>query len=196
MTTEPATSLRVVLSGQGEHRESAPREQTDLDFTSLVESFSDMAYGIAFRMLDDVHDAEDAVQDAFLSAYKALPGFKGQSKISTWMYRIVTTTCLMKFRETKKWGKYLSDTAFEDAVIPDWSADPEVSALNGELRGVIGEGLARLAPDLRAPVVLRDIQDLTNAEAAEVLGMSILAFKARLHRGRVQLRKYLQDYLT
>ena len=66
MTTETATNHRVVLSGQGEHGESTPREQTDLDFTSLIESHSDMAYGIAFRMLHDVHDAEDAVQDAFL----------------------------------------------------------------------------------------------------------------------------------
>ena len=102
----------------------------------------------------------------------------------------------MKIRESKKWGKYLSDTAFKDAVISDWSADPEGSALNGELRGVLGRGLARLAPDPRAAVVLRDVQELTNDEAAEVVGVSISALKAKLHRGRVQLRRYLQDYLT
>lgn len=196
MTTETATNPRVVLSGRGNHSKSTPREQTDLDFTSLVESHSDMAYGIAFRMLHNAHDAEDAVQDAFLSAYKALPGFKGQSTISTWLYRIVTNSCLMKIRKAKIHDKYLSDTEFEDAVIPDWSADPVRSALNGELRDVLGQGLVRLAPDLRTAVVLRDVQELTNDEAAEILGISILALKARLHRGRVQLRKYLQDYIT
>ena len=168
----------------------------DRDFSEMVESYADFAYNVAYRMLRNVEDAEDAVQEAFISAYRAFPTFKGQSKVSTWLYRIVVNACLMKIRKEKSRTKYFLETGYDDAVIQDWGNDPEEAAVNSELREVVESGLLGLAPDLRAAVVLRDVQGLNTEEAAESLGTSVAAFKSRLHRGRILLRKHMSGYLA
>ena len=167
----------------------------DRDFSEVVENYTDFAYNVAYRMLRNVEDAEDAVQEAFISAYRAFSTFKGQSKVSTWLYRIVVNACLMKIRKDKSRVKYLVETGYNDDVIQDWGNDPEEAAVNSELREVVEINLQGLAPELRAAVVLRDVQGLSTEEAAQSLGLSIAAFKSRLHRGRVLLRKSLSVYL-
>ena len=160
-----------------------------------MEEQADFAYNVAYRMLRNVADAEDAVQEAFISAYRSFHRFKGQSKVSTWLYRIVVNACLMKIRKEKSRSNYLTETGYDDAVIQDWGNDPEQAAINGELRDVVEAGLAWLSPDLRATIVLRDVQGLTTEEGAAALDLSVAAFKSRLHRGRVLLRQHLQEYL-
>ena len=173
--------------------ESAPVD-LEQQFTGIVEQYSDLAYSVAFRMLRNAEDAEDAVQEAYISAYKALPNFKGESKLSTWLYRIVVNACLMKIRKDKSRAKYLSENAFDDAIVYDWKNDPEEAAVNSELRSMLESGLDLLSPDLRAAVVLRDVQGLTTEESAEVLAISIASLKSRLHRARIILRKRLDEY--
>ena len=163
-------------------------------FTEIVEQYSDLAYSVAFRMLRNVEDAEDAVQEAYISAFKALPKFKGQSKLSTWLYRIVVNACLMKIRKEKSRAKYISEKDYNDAIVYDWKNDPEDAAVNSELRSTLEDGLDHLSPDLRAAVVLRDIQGLSTEESAEVLNISIASLKSRLHRARIQLREHLEEY--
>lgn len=163
-------------------------------FTEIVEQYSDLAYSVAFRMLRNAEGAEDAVQEAYISAFKALPNFKCQSKLSTWLYRIVVNACLMKIRKEKSRAKYISENLFNDALVYDWKNDPEEAAVNSELRSTLESGLEILSPDLRAAVVLRDIQGLSTEEAAEALNVSIASLKSRLHRARVQLRKHLEEY--
>ena len=163
-------------------------------FTEIVEQYSDLAYSVAFRMLRNAEDAEDAVQEAYISAFKALPNFKGQSKLSTWLYRIVVNACLMKIRKEKSRAKYISENTFDDALIFDWKNDPEEAAVNSELRSTLEGGLGLLSPDLRAAVVLRDIQGLSIEEASEVLSISVASLKSRLHRARVLLRKHIEAY--
>ncbi len=176
-------------------------QQLEEQFNEMVEAYSSMAYNIALRMLRNTADAEDAVQEAFISAYRAFPKFKGQSKASTWLYRIVVNACLMKIRKEQVRSKYLTNTGYDDSLIPNWrDADspnePERAALNSELRDVLDEGLDRLSPELRAAVVLRDVQGFTTEEAATTLDLTVSSLKARLHRGRVLLRKYLEGYLA
>ena len=134
------------------------------------------------------------MQEAYISAFKALPNFKGQSKLSTWLYRIVVNACLMKIRKEKSRAKYISENLFDDALVYDQKNDPEDAAVNSELRSTLEGGLDVLSPDLRAVVVLRDIQGLSTEESAEALDISIASLKSRLHRARVQLRKHLQEY--
>lgn len=179
-----------------ENREEPKGETLDELFTDLVEKYSDLAYSVAFRMLRNVEDAEDAVQESFIAAYRALPNFKGQSKLSTWLYRIVVNTCLMKIRKDKSRAKYLSETAFDDAIVYDWRNDPEDAAVNSELRELLEEGLDQISPDLRAAVVLRDVQGLSGEDAAEALGITVASLKSRLHRARVLLRGYMDGYVT
>ena len=168
----------------------------DLDqaFTEIVEQYSDLAYSVAFRMLRNAEDAEDAVQEAYISAFKALPKFKGQSKLSTWLYRIVVNACLMKIRKDKSRAKYIAEKDYDDAIVYDWKNDPEEAAVNSELRSTLEGGLDLLSPDLRAAVVLRDIQGLSTEESAEALNISIASLKSRLHRARILLRKHLEEY--
>lgn len=129
-------------------------EDIERQFTEIVEQYSDLAYSVAFRMLRNAEDAEDAVQEAYISAFKALPNFKGQSKLSTWLYRIVVNACLMKIRKDKSRSKYISENLFDDALVYDQKNDPEDAAVNSELRSTLENGLDLLSPDLRAVVVL------------------------------------------
>lgn len=170
----------------------------DLDFDQIVEQYTDYVYNIAYRILGNSHDAQDAAQDAFLSAYRSFAKFRGQAKVSTWLYRIAVNSALMKLRKEKP-ARTLVQSGYEDYQVASRPADPqeapERALLNTELRGHLEKGLALLPEDLRVAVVLRDIQDLSNQEAAEALEVSVPAFKTRLHRGRVLLRQHLQQYL-
>ncbi|MEK7874551.1 MAG: sigma-70 family RNA polymerase sigma factor [Chloroflexota bacterium] len=166
----------------------------DIDFRELVEKYTSMVYSVALRMLGNTQDAEDATQETFLSAFKSLKSFRGQSSLSTWLYRIAVNACLMKLRKEKS-AHYLVDTGYEDMDIPDREPGPERAAINNELREHIQEGLSRLPPDMRAAVILRDVQGLSGEEAAEALGVQLATQKTRLHRGRVLLRKHLETYL-
>ena len=181
-----AEGFAMVMNGQESHR------SLDETFSTIIEDYSRQAYNIALGILRKPEDAEDVVQEAFLSAYRAFGAFKGQSKVSTWLHRIVVNACLMKIRKDKNQAKYLTDTGYDDVAVRDWTSDPEAVTLNGDLRGIIDEGLSLLSSDLRSALVLRDKQELSNEEAAEVLNISVSAFKSRLHRGRVLLRKYME----
>ncbi len=175
-----------------EYVEQRSYKSTEEDFCAVIEQYSDLSYNVALRILHKREDAEDAVQDAFLSAFRAFPSFKGQSKVSTWLYRIVVNACLLKIRKDKTRIKYLTQTGYEDVVVYDWTTDPERSAENSEIQDRIRDGLSRLSPEFRVAVVLKDVQEFTTHEAAEILDISLAAFKSRLHRGRTLLRKYLE----
>ncbi len=181
--------LAVVINAQDSHR------SLDEAFSTIIEDYSRQAYNVALGVLRKPEDAEDAVQEAFLSAYRAFGAFKGQSKASTWLHRIVVNACLMKLRKEKRRSKYLTDTGYDDAVVRDWTSDPEAVALNGDLRGVIDKGLGLLSADLKSAVVLRDVKELSNKEGAEALDLSVSAFKSQLHRGRLLLRKCLEGHI-
>lgn len=201
MGTKQLLETSAVASHSPEDIEmsSFPKEdwQTEQDeFSRLVETYSDFAYSVARRILPGPEDAEDAVQDAFLSAYRAFPFFKGQSKVSTWLYQIVVNACLMKIRKGKSRARYLIETNYDDAGVSDLSCDPEHLAINSELGDMLGFGLWQLVPDVRTAVVLRDIQGHSNQSVAETLQVSISCVKSRVHRGRVFLRKYMEEYLS
>ena len=194
-TAAPVTPLAEVQRNSDAVPHKEQRSRNDA-FSQMVEEHSDFAYNVAFRMMRNVEDAEDAVQEAFISAYRAFPTFKGQSKLSTWLYRIVVNACLMKIRKEKSRAKYIIQTDYNDGLVQDWGNDPEREAINGELRERVESQLQLLSPDLRAAVVLRDVQGLSTQEAAETLKLSIAAFKSRVHRGRILLRKGLEGYLA
>ena len=168
------------------------------DFQSIVEEHTNLVYNVAYRMMNNAQDAEDITQEAFLSAYRSWASFRGGSSVSTWLYRIAVNACLMRLRKEKR-ARALTDTGYNDVDVIDWTPDPsgtpEELAINSELRGEMGKAIASLPPDLRAAVVMRDIQELSNTEASDALAITISSLKARLHRGRVLLRKQLENYL-
>lgn len=174
------------------------QQQTDaqatLDFEVIVEEQQSFVYNLTYRILGNHADAEEAAQDAFLSAYRNFHRFRGDAKVTTWLYRIATNAALMKLRKDRS-KRTLTDTGYEDMDLVSPTQGPEDLALNSEFRERLQDGLEMLQANLKAAVVLRDVQGLSNEEAAEILGLSVSSLKARLHRGRVLLRKYLQDYL-
>lgn len=168
-------------------------------FDELVVRYQDKVYRLSFKILRHEDDAAEALQDAFLSAYRGLAKFKAESTFSTWLYRIATNASLMKYRKRRDNVVSLdqSQRASEDAEpmqVPDWSQQPVRDLLNGETRDVMQEGIDRLPEDLRTVFVLRDVQELSNAEVAEILELSVAAVKSRLHRARLQLRDRLNRY--
>ena len=173
-----------------------PNSESDSgDFDALVEQNADFVYNVALRMMGNPEDAEDVAQDAFLSAYRAFDRFRGESRASTWLYRITMNAALMRLRKTKL-ARSLTQTDLEDAEVVDWRASPDQDSANSELREKLLEGIGQLEPDLRAAIVLRDMQGLSSTEASEALNITVAALKSRLHRARVLLRKYLSDYVA
>lgn len=164
------------------------------NFDEIVENYSDFVYNVAYRMMGKPEDAEDVSQDAFISAYRAFERFRGESKVTTWLYRITVNAALMKLRKEKK-DRTLTRTGLDDVVIADWSDAPERFATNSELGNKIKEGIAMLPEDLRVAVVLRDVEELSNSEAAEILDVTVSSLKSRLHRGRILLRKHMDEFL-
>ena len=172
------------------------REQPEefKNFDDIVENYADFVYNVAYRMMGTPEDAEDVSQDAFISAYRAFERFRGESKVTTWLYRITVNAALMKLRKEKK-ARTLTRTGLDDVVIVDWSDAPERFATNSELGNKIKEGIAMLPEDLQAAVVLRDVEELSNSEAAEILDVTVSSLKSRLHRGRILLRKHMDEFL-
>lgn len=162
-------------------------------FEEIVTQYADFVYNVAFRMMGNTHDAEEVAQDAFLSAYRAYGRFRGESQVSTWLYRITMNAALMRLRREKR-ARGLTWVGVENLEVPSWEDAPERSALASELVDKIQEGISRLPPELRAAVVLRDVSGLSNAEAAEALGVTVSSLKSRLHRARVLLRQHLAEY--
>jgi RNA polymerase sigma-70 factor (ECF subfamily) len=163
-------------------------------FENIVEEYSDFVYNLTYRILGNHADAEDAAQDAFLAAYRNFHRFRGESKVSTWLYRIATNAALMKLRKDRN-PRTLTQTGYDELQLTSPLEGPEKLALNSELRQHLEDGLELLPPNLKTAVVLRDVQGLSNEEAAEVLNISVSSMKARLHRGRVLLRQHLQEYI-
>ena len=166
----------------------------DETFSAIVEQYTGFAYNIAYRMVNNPADAEDVVQEAFLSAYRAKDRFRGDAQVTTWLYRIVVNAALMRLRRERR-PRQMSAGPAEEMEIVDWSPGPESQVLNTELKDKLEEALGLLPEDLRTAVVLRDVQQLSVQEAADVVDVSVPAFKARLHRGRIALRGYLADYV-
>ncbi|MBI2171546.1 MAG: sigma-70 family RNA polymerase sigma factor [Chloroflexi bacterium] len=163
-------------------------------FEEVVERYGNFVYNVALRMTSDPVEAQDVTQEAFIDALRAWDRFRGDSQVSTWLYRITVNRSLMRARKGKR-ERQLVQGGVEDREVVDWTQGPEQAAVSAELRGKLEEGLALLPEDLRAAVVLRDVQGLSSEEAARSLEITVAALKARLHRGRVVLRKHLQDYV-
>jgi RNA polymerase sigma-70 factor (ECF subfamily) len=161
-------------------------------FEELVRLHSGPVFRMLTRVIGDPTAAEDAAQEAFVRAWRALPTFRAEAKFSTWLYRIAMNEAYrLLAREQRQ-----PTLPFDDVLhqVPDLSADPLASVQHAELEARLEQAIAQLPAQYRVCVVLRDIESLTNEEAAEVLGLNLRNFKSRLHRGRMAVRKLLEDF--
>jgi RNA polymerase sigma-70 factor (ECF subfamily) len=162
-------------------------------FSELVQRYQGMAYNVAYRILGNAEDAEDATQDAFLSAYRALKRFRHGS-FRSWLMRIVTNACYDCLRRARHRAAASLDSG-EDAdgheCLPAPGESPEAMAERQDQSRQVQRALAVLPPRQRMVVVLRDIQGLGYAEIAQVLRVPVGTVRSRLSRGRRALRERL-----
>ncbi len=168
-------------------------------FVQVVEAYAPRLYRHLLRMLDDPQDAEDALQETFLKAYRHLSRFEGRAELSTWLYRIATNEALMHLRRRRSTPLSLEslsadDTHPEEILLTSWQVLPEQALLSAETRQVLEDAVAQLSPALRAVFLLRDVEGFSTRETAEILGLSVDAVKTRLARARLRLREALARY--
>lgn len=170
---------------------ASAREGDERSFDELVSRHARRTYGMVARILADRTAAEDVVQETFVRAWRGLSSFRGDAQFSTWLYRIAVNEANRHLaRETRR-----ELVSYEDVMmkVPDISADVPRRAESSETRRQLERLLAELPGNYRAPVVLRDVEGLSNEEAADLLGLDLRNFKSRLHRGRMALRKALEE---
>ena len=169
-------------------------------FNRLVIAYQDMVYNQAFRMMGEFDAAEDATQEAFISAFKSIRNFRGGS-FKGWLLRIVTNACYDELRRRKRRPTTPLEPLDEDneeIESPHWIADPgespEDSSERRELSLAIQNCLNQLPEEFKVVVILVDIQSIDYIEAAEIMRLPLGTVKSRLARARVRLRDCLQGY--
>ena len=170
-------------------------------FEQLVKRYDRKLLRIAQNVTHNREDSQDAVQEAFLKAFQHLGEFREDSQFSTWLIRITLNQSLMKVRKQRRSIREVpleEDFQSGENMLPievaDWAPNPEQLYRASELRDILIKALRELRPILSVVFVLRDIEGLSIAETAEVLSLSHSAVKARLWRGRLQLRERLNKY--
>ena len=157
-------------------------------FTELVRATYAESYTLAFRLTGNAEDAQDVVQEAYERAYKGLKRYRGDSKFTTWMYRI-TANCAKN--HLVKGSRNRHDAIDDTTDVTDERPGPEARLGTADERRVLNAALQSLSPEMRAVVVLRDIYDLPHEAIAAELGITEGAAKVRLHRARRKLRERL-----
>ena len=160
-------------------------------YEALVRAHSGAMMVVARRFLGDTDDAADAVQDAFVSAFKAMPAFEGGSRLRTWLHRITVNACLMKLRSRKR-SRVVS---LDDTAPPAGRADDDALSRAETVRRVRA-CIDQLPPAYRAVILLRDIEGVGTGDTADRLGTNEGAVRVRLHRARQALRTLLEPVLA
>lgn len=173
----------------------------------LMERHAARVFRVAYGITRNEADAEEVVQDVFLSLFEKIGAFEERAALGTWLYRVTTNAALLRRR-----GKRLElEVSLEDQLpsfkddghragersflLADWSASAEEEMLCGEIQDHVRRAIDMLPPHYRAVVMLRDIEELSNEEAAEILGEPVSSIKSRLHRARMALREQLTRVL-
>ena len=161
------------------------------DFEKLVTAYEKNVYNIALRMVGDPDDAADMTQETFIKAYRALSGFRGDSKFSSWLYRIASNVCLDFLRSRSRHPQVSLSTVDEDDratfELPDMRQNPEEQLMKKLSMEAVRRGLEQLPEQQRQILVLRELGGLSYAELAQTLGLEEGTVKSRIFRARKRL---------
>jgi len=167
-------------------------------FKEFVSIYETKIYNLALRILRNSQDAEDVLQEVFLSVFKSISKFDGRSNLSTWIYKIVTNASLMKLRKDKRKNSFEVELEVNNEDLHkktgNWVTNPIKKLLNKELLTVTDHAIEELDPIYRTVFVLRDLEGLSAKESGEILNLTIPAIKSRLRRARVFLRNRIDAY--
>jgi RNA polymerase sigma-70 factor, ECF subfamily len=185
------------------------RAKDEAAFEELVNRYENKLYRLAMRFVRNETDAQEILQDAFLSAWRNLPSFEGRAQFGSWMYRVTVNAALMLLRSRNRHPEVTVDdvepTVLNDAVAEsgqtvranaDWSQRPDDQLQSAEMRAHIQTSVDSLPDGLRTVFLLRDVEELSTEDTAEMLGLSVPAVKTRLHRARLALREAIGRYFV
>jgi RNA polymerase sigma-70 factor (ECF subfamily) len=171
------------------------RSGDPLAFEELVRRHADRLYAVVLRFVADSEEAQEVTQETFLRAWRSMGRFEGRSRFFTWIYRIgINEAKRRAARRPPAPVLSLDDEPVPEA--PDWSEAPQTRIEESELRHVLEDAVRALPVDYRAPIILRDIEGLSTREAAEVVDLGEAAFKSRLHRARLAVRRAVDEHLA
>jgi RNA polymerase sigma-70 factor, ECF subfamily len=166
-------------------------------YEELIQRYEQPVYGMVYRLLGNQSDASDVVQEVFLKVFRSVNGFREQSSLRTWIYRIAVNEA---YNHRRWFARHCrreipiekeDDREFATEAAQDPGRSPYDQALDGETRALIEQALTRINPVFRTAVVLRDVQNLSYEEIAEILQVSLGTVKSRILRGREALRREL-----
>ncbi|MBR2572686.1 MAG: sigma-70 family RNA polymerase sigma factor [Clostridia bacterium] len=161
-------------------------------FERLMREHEGRMYAVALRMCGNREDAQDCLQEAMLRIFRALGSFKGQSTFSTWVYRVTMNACLDELRRRKVRTASSLDVLLDNGWAPTSEDDtPEKYSIAADQRRYLQKAIASLPEDMRAAIVLRDVQGFSYDEIARVLDANVGTIKSRISRGREKLREIL-----
>jgi len=183
----------------------APESTRAESFDELFERYERRVFNLIYRLVGDYEEATDLASETFVQALRSFDRFRGEAQPYTWLYRIAVNLCKNHFRKQgvrqRVHGPSLDERIMLDGEdrperdIEDWTRTPQRAVEQRELQREIERALARLSPDGRMVVILRDLHGLSYQEIAEVVGVSVEIVKARLFRARAALREQLAVYL-
>jgi RNA polymerase sigma-70 factor (ECF subfamily) len=179
------------------------RAGDDEAFEELIRRHGPQMLAVIRRYLPEESDAQDALQEALLSVFKAIERFQGDSSLATWLHRIAVNAALMRLRTRRRRPEkpiedllpHFSDDGHRTEPRADWSVRPDDAAQNAELRGIVRTAIDELPESYRTILLLRDIEERSTEEVADLLELSLANVKTRLHRARQALRELLDRRL-
>ena len=174
-------------------------------YEALMERYNDKAFSLALRLTRNQQDAEEVLQDVYVSVFRKVRGFEGKSSFSSWLYRVTANAAFMKLRKRKH-----DQLALIDDVLPQINVriaeqsiahlDADRAALRSQVSRMLEHAIGKLPEEYRPVFILRDIDGLTSRQVSKVLNLSVPAVKSRLHRSRLMLRKrlgrFFREYLS
>jgi RNA polymerase sigma-70 factor (ECF subfamily) len=180
-------------------------------FEELLERYEDKVFRLAYRFVRNEAEAQEILQDTFLSIWRKLDTFKGDSLFSSWVYRVAANTALMRLRSQRRHPQISTEdlpAGFLDNYRPsgaeglshlpspgaNWAKRPDEQLQSDELRRHIQAAVDDLPELYRTVFLVRDVEGLSTEETAEVLGISVPSVKTRLHRARIALREAIAKY--
>lgn len=171
-------------------------------FNRLVLSYQNRVYGLCYRMMGNLEEAEEVAQEVFITVYKSLGDFRGDSRFSTWLYRVTVNHCKNRIKYLGR-RKYYQSQSFEEPVetaegdtmtrqIADEHLDPLGNMEQREVQNIVQEKMSELDEEQRTVVFLRDIEGMSYQEIADILELREGTVKSRIHRARLELKDKLE----
>ncbi len=178
------------------------RERDERAFEEMVKLYQHRVFNVVYRMLGNAHEAEDVAQEVFVTVFKSIESFREEAKFSTWLYRIATNHCKNRIKYLGRRAHGRTDELDENtpesqstgpsASLSPRQMQPDAVVEGMQLERLVQEGIAHLDEEQRIVLVLRDVEELSYDEIAQITGLADGTVKSRLHRARLELRDYLQ----